>query len=69
MSSPVLLIINKIDLVRKGRLLPLLEDSAKLHSFVEMIPISALEGDNLDRLEDAILRYLPEGPATFLRTR
>jgi len=65
LSSPVLLIINKIDLVQKGRLLPLLEQSGKLHPFVEMIPISALEGDNLDRLEEAILRYLPEGPPYF----
>jgi len=64
-SSPVILIINKIDLVRKGRLLPLLEESAKLHAFVEMIPISALKEDNMDRLEEAICRYLPEGPAYF----
>lgn len=64
-KSPVLLIINKIDLIQKGRLLPLLEESAKLYPFAEMIPISALEGDNLDRLEEAILRYLPEGPPYF----
>jgi GTP-binding protein Era len=64
-SSPVILIINKVDLIRKPLLLPLLEESAGLHPFVEMIPVSALKGDNLDRLEEAILRYLPEGPAYF----
>jgi GTPase len=64
-STPVLLIINKIDLIQKGRLLPLLEESAKLHPFAEMIPISALEGENLDRLDEMIARYLPEGPPYF----
>lgn len=64
-SSPVLLIINKIDLVQKGHLLPLLAESAKRHPFAEMIPISALAGENVDRLEEVLIRHLPEGPPFF----
>ena len=64
-SSPVLLIINKIDLVQKSHLLPLLAESAKMHHFAEMIPISALAGENLDRLEELLIRHLPEGPPYF----
>ena len=64
-STPVLLIINKIDLVKKGHLLPLLADSAKRHPFAEMIPISALAGENIDRLEEVLLHHLPKGPPFF----
>jgi GTP-binding protein Era len=62
---PVFLILNKIDLIKKTRLLPLLDQFGREGSFAEIIPISAATGDNVDRLEKAILDRLPEGPALY----
>lgn len=65
-GTPVLLLLNKIDRLRdKSRLLPLIEEYQSAGRFAEFIPISALQGDGLDRLQDAILQRLPEGPAYF----
>jgi GTP-binding protein Era len=61
-----LLCINKIDLLKqKEKLLPLMEFYDKLDVFVELIPVSALKNDGLDRLVDAIESRLPEGPRYF----
>jgi GTPase len=61
-----LLVLNKIDRVEDKRLLlPLMEQYGALHSFVEMIPISARKGDGLDDLKRTITRYLPEGAPIF----
>lgn len=57
--------INKIDLVPKPRLLPLIERCAKLHPFVEIIPICARTGEQVDRLRDAIIRRLPSSEWWF----
>ncbi len=58
-----LLIINKIDLVRKDRLLPMIDQYQHLHPFKEIIPLSARTGEGIDRLVQSILKYLPEsGP-------
>jgi GTP-binding protein Era len=62
---PVFLILNKIDLIKKTKLLPLLDQFGREGSFAEIIPISAATGDNVDRLEKAILDRLPEGPALY----
>ncbi len=65
-GTPAILVINKIDLVRpKSKLLPLIDEYRQLGDFAELIPISALQGDGLDRLQDAIIARLPEGPAYF----
>ena len=64
-SKPVILVINKIDLVSKGRLLPIMERYSQLRSFEQIIPISALLGDGVDVLEDELLKILPEGPKFF----
>lgn len=64
--TPTFLLLNKIDRLRdKSRLLPLIEEYRNLGDFSEYIPISALTGDGLDRLQDAIITRLPEGPAYF----
>jgi len=67
---PVCLVLNKIDRIRKSRLLPLIEAYAKEASFAEIVPISAATGENVDRLERVILERLPEGeplyPAGYL---
>ncbi|MCI0421086.1 MAG: GTPase Era [Acidobacteria bacterium] len=62
---PAFLLLNKIDLIRKDKLLPLMASYAGKHTFAEIVPISALERDNLELLTGLILKYLPEGPAHF----
>ncbi len=59
------LILNKIDGMPKERLLPLIEEAAALQLFEEIVPVSALTGDNVDRLEAILLERIPEGPAHF----
>jgi GTP-binding protein Era len=64
-AGPSLLVLNKIDLIRKEALLPLIERFRQLHDFREFIPMSALRGENLDLLERKIVECLPEGPALY----
>lgn len=60
------LILNKIDLIHeKSKLLPIIEEYRKLSDFAEVIPISALKRNGLDRLLQRILAILPAGPAYF----
>src|SRR5439155_9551413 len=69
-KAPVFLILNKIDQTKKSRLLPLMKQYSELGTFAEIVPISAATGDNVDRLERAIIDRLPEGdpvyPADYL---
>ena len=62
---PVFLVINKIDLVAKPMLLPLIDRFRGLHDFREIVPVSAATGDGLDRLLDLIRDAMPEGPKLF----
>ena len=64
-KQPVFLLLNTIDLLRKSRLLPLIDRLSQEGSFAEIIPISAVTGDNVDRLERALIDRLPEGPALY----
>ncbi|MBT8490338.1 MAG: GTPase Era [Deltaproteobacteria bacterium] len=64
-TVPVILLINKIDLVAKERLLPLIDELKDLFSFRDIIPLSALKGFNLDTLVEVIWDLLPEGPKYF----
>jgi GTP-binding protein Era len=59
------LVINKIDLVRKERLLPTIDQYQRLRPFQEIIPISAITGEGVDILLDEILNVLPESPPYF----
>jgi GTPase len=72
-KGPVFLILNKIDLVRKSRLLPIIDRYRTTADFAEIVPVSATTGDNVDRLERAIVERLPEGerlyPDDFLTDR
>jgi len=64
-KAPVLLLLNKIDLMKKNRLLPIIERYAAGGTFAEIVPISAATGVNVDRLERVILDRLPEGEALY----
>jgi len=69
-KAPVFLVLNKIDLIKKARLLPLMQRYSEMGTFAEIVPVSAATGDNVDRLERALLDRLPEGeplyPADYL---
>jgi GTP-binding protein Era len=69
-KAPVFLVLNKIDLIKKARLLPLMQQYSEMGTFAEIVPVSAATGDNVDRLERALLDRLPEGeplyPADYL---
>lgn len=66
LRTPVILGINKIDQVRdRRRLLPLTRDSATRMAFVDIVPLSARTGENVERLEQVVIRHLPEQDAVF----
>ena len=64
-ETPVLILLNKIDLVSKGKLLPLMERCAALLPGKEIVPVSALKGDGLDLVLNIVEHWLPEGPRYF----
>jgi GTP-binding protein Era len=64
-KAPVFLILNKIDLVKKPRLLPLMQQYADMKLFAEIVPLSAATGENVDRLEQVIVDRLPEGQPLY----
>jgi GTP-binding protein Era len=59
------LVINKIDLVKRKNLLPIMDQYQKIHPFKEIIPISAMSGEGIDILLEEILRVLPESPPYY----
>ncbi len=64
-STPIFLLINKVDIVKKEKILLLIDKYKDLLNFKEIIPISALKGTNLDVLEDLIYDNLPEAQKIF----
>jgi GTP-binding protein Era len=62
---PLFLVINKVDRVPKPEVLEVIEEYRKLHDFAEIVPISALTGDNVHRLVELFEERLPEGPPLF----
>ena len=64
-SIPIFLLINKVDIVKKEKILLLIDKYKDLLNFKEIIPISALKGTNLDILEDLIYDNLPEAQKIF----
>ena len=63
--APVFLILNKIDLVKKPKLLPIIERYSREGTFAEIVPVSATTGVNVERLEALIKSHLPEGEALY----
>jgi GTPase len=65
-EKSAILVLNKIDKIKeKSRLLPLMEFYSKEFDFTEIIPLSALKGDEIDILLTEIIKHLPEGEAIF----
>ena len=64
-DTPVLILLNKIDLVSKGKLLPLMERCAELLPGKEIVPVSALNGDGLEITLNIVEQWLPKGPRYF----
>jgi GTPase len=61
LDCPVLLVINKIDLIEREKLLPLIARLSALHDFAAVIPISARKRDGLERLITELVKRLPQG--------
>ncbi|WP_227395117.1 GTPase Era [Jeotgalibacillus aurantiacus] len=64
-KTPVFLVLNKIDTLHPDELLPIIDEYRNRFDFTETIPISALEGNNVDTLLNQISSYLPEGPQYY----
>ncbi|XAP99378.1 GTPase Era [Staphylococcus aureus] len=64
-KTPVFLVLNKIDLVYPDELMPKIEEYQSYMDFTEIVPISALEGLNVDHFIDVLKTYLPEGPKYY----
>ncbi len=65
-GRPIIVAVNKVDRVRpKERLLPILDALSQRHAFAAIVPVSALRGQNLERLVDAIVALLPVAPPLY----
>ncbi len=64
-AAPTVLLLNKIDRIAKPQLLPTIDWFQRRHDFADIIPISAVAGDNLDAFLDAVFRHLPPGPLLY----
>lgn len=64
-KTPVILVINKIDMVKKEEILPVIDLYRKEFEFADIVPVSARNGNNADELVKVILKYLPYGPQFY----
>jgi len=64
-KAPVILIINKIDTIKKDEILKVIDTFRAAHDFAEIIPVSALKGTFTNDIIDVIYKYLPEGPQFY----
>ena len=64
-NVPVILVINKTDTVKRDEVLEFIDTYRKIYDFAEIIPASALHGDNTDTVIDMIFKYLPYGPMFY----
>jgi GTP-binding protein Era len=64
-KTPAILALNKVDLIAKAELLPIIDRYSRAHPFVEFVPISATDGTNVEVLEQLFLQYLPEGDPLY----
>lgn len=59
-NKPVILVINKIDMIKKDDLLSIIDEYSKLYPFSDIVPVSALKRDNIETLINVIRKYLPD---------
>ncbi|SDC72563.1 GTP-binding protein Era [Paenibacillus sp. UNCCL117] len=64
-NTPVILVMNKIDQVHPEALLPIITTYKELYPFAEIVPISAMNGNNVNTLLEQIVKYLPPGPQYY----
>ena len=64
-KTPVILVINKVDMVKKEEILPVIEAYRHICDFAEIVPVSARNGDNTEELVKTIFQYLPYGPQFY----
>ena len=64
-KAPIILVLNKVDIVAKQKLLPMLDQYSRSHPFAELVPLSAVDGTNVETLEGLFLRHLPEGDPMY----
>ena len=64
-GTPAILVLNKVDLVAKPRLLPIMDHYQQAHPFVEIVPVSAEDGTNVELLESLFLKHLPGGDPLY----
>ena len=64
-KTPVILVINKVDTVKKEEILGFIDNYRKIYDFAEIVPVSALKGTNTDDLINTIFKYLSEGPMFY----
>ena len=64
-KTPVILVINKVDMVKKEEVLGFIDAYRKIYDFAEIVPVSARSGENTDALVKVILKYLPYGPQFY----
>jgi len=65
LDTRVFLVINKVDLVRRENVLPLMDEYSRMHDFTEIVPVSSLRKDNVDDLLATVIGSLPEGPRYY----
>jgi len=64
-TVPVLLVLNKVDLISKPRLLPIIEQMRQWREWTDIVPVSAATGDGVEALEQTLLAHMPEGEALY----
>jgi GTP-binding protein Era len=65
LSKPAILVLNKVDVIAKSKLLPIIDQYSRAHRFAEIVPASAADGTNVDVLERLFVQYLPEGEPLY----
>ena len=64
-TQPAILVLNKVDLIAKQKLLPIIDHYRQEHDFVEIVPVSASDGTNVELLEQLFLQHVPEGEPLY----
>ena len=63
--APVILVINKVELIDREKILPIIAEYSARKNFAAVLPISAIDGTNIDALLDEVKKFLPEGPKYY----